>query len=183
MFTKINFSRLSLICLFVLFVSSSLLYAVGESFWLFTKDYLASSGEVSFGFYPSGYSDGWYWGVSDRHLHWDYGYHETLSGDFAAAIFFSGIRDNKSMWLTNHFEEPTWTPVTDFNSGSYNSWNDPNNPIDACDTARSMVEIPGQIRVTIDYNLVDLGEANYSPLSFRLERILYQINLIRFFDY
>jgi len=85
MFTEKIFIRLSLICLFVLFVSPSFLYADGESFWLFTNHYLASNGGVSFGFYPSGYSDGWYWGVSDSHLHWPSDYHETLSGDWAAA--------------------------------------------------------------------------------------------------
>ncbi|MCX5632193.1 MAG: right-handed parallel beta-helix repeat-containing protein [Phycisphaerae bacterium] len=165
MFTEKIFIRLSLICLFVLFVSPSFLYADGESFWLFTNHYLASNGGVSFGFYPSGYSDGWYWGVSDSHLHWPSDYHETLSGDWAAAIYFSGIQNNKGMWLTQHFNWPNWDPVTDFNSGSYNEWNDPCNPIDNIDTARSMVET-NQIRVTIDYNLVDLGEEGYSPLSF-----------------
>ncbi|MCX5633995.1 MAG: hypothetical protein NTW93_10040, partial [Phycisphaerae bacterium] len=69
------------------------------------------------------------------------------------------------MWLEQHFSYPYWDPDTDFNDGSYSSWNDPCNPIDNIDTARSMVET-NQIRVTIDYNLVDLDEDGYSPLSF-----------------
>ena len=159
MCTKKSFIGLSLICLFVLFVNSSFLYAYGESFGVYSE-----ASEVAFEFYPSGYSDGWYWGYSeDKH---EYSSHEVLSGDFGAAIFFSGIRDNKAMWLTQHFEYPSWNPVTDFNAGSYDSWNDPLNFIDNIDTAQSMVEIPNLIRVTIDYSLVDLGEDNYSPLSF-----------------
>jgi len=156
-----------LICfiVYVIFGNPSRVLAMGEEFWLYPDGQ-----PVKFGFNRAGYSDEWDWGVSERHLHWTSGSHEMLSGEAASAIFFAGIQNNKSMWLTQNFACPDWGTGSLFipSSNPYpNSWDDPCNPINGFDTGRSIVEIPSKIRVTINYNLIDIGDSNYVSLPFR----------------
>ena len=154
-----------LFILFVLLVTPSALHADGESFWLNSSAFNPSQPDnaVSFGFYPSGYSDGWWWDESPRrHLNYVHGSepkgHETLSGEWAAAVYYTGIHNNKVNWLTNHFEWPTWTPDTSFVPDSC-----PNDTPRL--TAESIIHDP-YVQVTIDYSLVDIGDSNYASLPF-----------------
>jgi len=56
-----------------------------EPFGLYSDDYQSLDEGVAYNFYPSGYSDGFWYGKSVRHPH---GPHEMLSGEWAAAIFY-----------------------------------------------------------------------------------------------
>ncbi|MFA5292803.1 MAG: right-handed parallel beta-helix repeat-containing protein [Phycisphaerae bacterium] len=169
MFTGRSIIGLSFICLFILFVSSSILYAEYEPIRLYTNSYKAETGGVAFNCYPSGYSDGWWWGETDRHE--GYGYHETLSGEWATAIYYTGIHNNVSNWFEKHFLYPYWDPDTSFEEDTnfyYNqdtqqwqSWHVWNNNR----TAQSRVYDPN-IQVTIDYNIIDLGENGYVSMPF-----------------
>jgi hypothetical protein len=141
----------------VLLAVPLILHAEDEPIGLYTNDYFASSGGVAFNCYPSGYSDGWYWGyMTGKH---EYGSHETLSGEWATAIYYTGIHNNKANWLTRHFLYPYWDPDTSFNEDQ-NFYQGPNYR-----TARSRVYDPN-IQVTIDYNIVDLGESRFASLPF-----------------
>ncbi|MCX5633071.1 MAG: hypothetical protein NTW93_05305, partial [Phycisphaerae bacterium] len=154
------FSGFTFVCfiIFTMFAFVSNLNAAYEDFYLCSDE---SGNEynsaVTFWFDKAGYSDGWYWGYSeDKH---EYSRHETLSGEWAAAIYYSGIYNNTSQWLTDFFSYPDWYTYTNFNQDSqYSVWNNYR-------SARSKV-YNSDVNVTIDYNLIDLGEANYSPLSF-----------------
>ncbi|OXU14512.1 hypothetical protein [Sedimentisphaera salicampi] len=60
----------------------------------------------------AGYSDWIYYGKSDIHEH---SYHELLSGEWAAAVYYDGISSgNQGMWLTDLFEYPNWQTNSDF---------------------------------------------------------------------
>jgi hypothetical protein len=37
-----------------------------------------------------------------------------LSGEWAAAIYYNGIHDNKTQWLTDLFKVPDWQTHTSF---------------------------------------------------------------------
>jgi len=147
---------LVILFIFVLFATPTFLYAAYEPIGLYTNDYYASNGGVAFDFYPSGYSDGWYWGYSDRHQQDS---HEMLSGEWASGIFYNGIHDNKTQWLTDWFMVPNWPTYTSFIQ-------DPNFEVWNHKTARSRV-YDSNVRVTIDYNLIDIGDSNYVSLPFR----------------
>lgn len=137
-------------------------------------------------FDAGGFSDWWYWGASPRHEHLQ---HEMLSGEYAAAIYYDGIRtepldpnnpssENHAMWLTDWFSFPSWQTNSTFSRKGdpdcwFDAWNDPNNkPVNGINTAQSIiVNDDGRVRVTIDYEVVDLGEdvdldKNGSPLAF-----------------
>lgn len=146
----------------ILLLIPTVLYAEGEVFWL-VSDY-SDSPVVKFGFNNAGYSDGWYWGHSNRH---PYDSHEMLTGEWASALYFTGIQNNKAQWLTRKFKVPDWDTDRVFNEISYSAWDNPNNPIIGYDTAQSIVAIPNKIRVTMDYNLIDLGTTGYASLPFR----------------
>ena len=142
----------------------SVLYATGEPNGLYTESRFNSA--IEFDFYPSGYSDGWFWGKSDRHHNWNGGdpmygdAHEMLSGEWVAAIYYDGIHDNRTQWLTNQFVYPDWQTYTSF-------YQDPNIQVwDNYRAARSDVNDPN-VKVTIDYKLVDIGDSNYVVLPFR----------------
>jgi hypothetical protein len=152
----------SIFCLFIvlaLFVIPTVLFAQDEPIGLYTHDYYASSGGVAFNCYPSGYSDGWYWGWTSRHKKYS---HETLSGEWAAAIYYNGIHNNKANWLETYFRFPYWHPDTNFREDAnfyYNqdipqwqSWRVWNNHLNA----QSRVYDPN-IQITIDYRITDLG--------------------------
>ena len=129
-------------------------------------------------FDSAGYSDCFYWGYSVFH---QYDSHEMLSGEWAAAIYYDGIdtNSNQAKWLTDYFLYPFITTNSNFIFVDVNSFDDPNNAITpydgfvtnyhgthtAYDTAQSIIA-NNNIRVTIDYEMVDLGQNGYSPLSF-----------------
>ena len=121
---------------------------------------------VEMNFDAAGYSDWMYWGYnSPRH---PYEQHEMLWGEWAAAIYYDGL-DN-AMWLTDLFSYPDWPTNTNLETVSFSSWDNNNNPIDGLDTAQSVIS-NNQVRITIDYEMVDLGqqEANGeggSPMAF-----------------
>jgi hypothetical protein len=156
---KKNFPRYSLACLIiiVLLETPSILFASGEPISLYALD-AQNRHFVEFDFYPSGYSDGFYWGPSARHLNWNEGYsHEMLSGEWAAGIYYNGIHDNKTQWLADWFKVPNWQTHTSFHQNSnYQVWNHR--------TAQSEVN-DLNIKVTIDSNLVDLGANGYASLE------------------
>lgn len=144
---------------FVLFAAPSFLYAWGESICLYSLHKDADPCGIALNFYPSGYSDGWYWGRTSRHPQYS---HEMLSGEFGAAIFYDGIHNNHANWLTDFFSYPDWSPDTNFNKDMtfyYNSdsqqwqswrvWNNNRN-------AQSRIYDPN-IQITIDYHITDLG--------------------------
>ncbi|OHB53723.1 MAG: hypothetical protein A2Y10_20055 [Planctomycetes bacterium GWF2_41_51] len=149
MSTGKNIIRLSLICLFSLLMNASALHAAHESFFLNSSAFNPNQPDyaVQFGFYPSGYSDGWLW----------YG-EEMLSGEWAAAITYNGIHNNHSNWLESHFSYPYWNPDTRFVP---DSWPDSTPRL----TAQSIIHDPN-IQVMIDYKLIDLGEDGYVAMPF-----------------
>ncbi len=142
-----------------------------------------SIGNVSSGktyFYANldtaGYSDAF---VYDRSPIHDYNFHEVLSGEWAAAIYYDGIDTalidpadpslgRQAMWLTRYFEDPDWNTNSRFNTfGTPLVTNNTNNPVDGYDKARTVIT-NGKVQITIDYEVVDLGEssANRSPMIY-----------------
>jgi len=121
----------------------------------------------------AGYGDEFFWGESPYHPH--QGWHELLSGEWAAAIYYDGIEtDPCSMWLTDKFIEPYWETNSDFESDTEpNSWNDPSNPVNGLpyeinndDTGQSVIA-NDEVEITIDFEMVDLGAGEFSPLTYR----------------
>jgi hypothetical protein len=133
-------------------------------------------------FDTGGYSDCIYRGVSLRH---PYGSHEVLSGEYGCAIYYDQIPiDPCAMWLTNYFLYPSFSTNSNFVFDDADSWDDQNNPLEpfypfqtnyhgtqtVYDTAQSKIS-NGQIEVTIDCEVVDLGEQDAngvggSPIAF-----------------
>lgn len=82
----------------------------------------------------AGYVDITEWYPSPLH---DFGPHEMLTGDWAAAVYYDGIdtSSNQAAWLTDEFIIPNIDPTNspfDFtapSSEAYDSYNDPNNPV------------------------------------------------------
>jgi len=121
------------------------------------------------GFDAAGFSDKFWWGTSPRH---NFTEHEMLWGEWAAAIYYDGIATApKAMWLTDKFVFPDWITNSDFYIwGITNQWNDPANPVVGYDTGYSSIR-NGQVIVTIDYEMVDLGQQGPngeggSPMAF-----------------
>ncbi len=127
-----------------------------------------------------GFCDWYHWGGAGLSECHPYDYHEMLSGEWAAAIYYDGIAtDPHAMWLTDYFRFPFWTTNSDFELELATGWHDPTNPvpvsqgkvsdlgdfIDMNDTGRSIIS-NGEVRITIDYEVVDLGNDN-SPLGLR----------------
>ena len=106
----------------------------------------------------AGYSDVIEYGYSLEH---PYTYHELLSGEWGAAIYYDGIKDaHKAMWLTDKFLFPNWTTNSNFfiaeNPGvQVGAWHNPDNPTPLNNTGRSVIE-NAQVRIQIDYEVVDL---------------------------
>jgi uncharacterized repeat protein (TIGR01451 family) len=132
-------------------------------------------------FDAAGFSDWIWYGYSPEHPH---GYHELLSGEWGAAIYYDGIATDwvdpsstalgrKAMWLTQAFEYPNWdTKSTFFVSGDCRAWDDPNNPLTGMmDTGISFIQ-NGTVEVRIDYEVVDLAfrdpniYAGTSPMTY-----------------
>ena len=105
------------------------------------------------------------WDYSQYHPH---GYHDLLSGEWGAAIFYDGITtEPNAMWLTDYFEAPYWTTNSDFQIGTVpTGWDDANNPIDGYDTGLSVIE-NNEVEVRIDYEIAGFGENEFSPLAYR----------------
>ena len=128
-------------------------------------------------FDAGGYSDAIYYGPST--LHNGRSYHELLSGEMGAAIYYDGIDTDpidptdpnsryQSMWLTKDFIFPDWPTNNDFvYGGTCTQWSNVNNPTPTYDTGRSII-YNDEVEVKIDYELVDMSQlgAAYSPMSF-----------------
>jgi len=141
--------------LIILFIVCDSVYALGSDFYL-----ADGTGVTSWEFDIAGYSDGFYWGESQRHLNYVGNPHEMLSGEWASGIYYNGIHNNKTQWLTDWFMVPDWPTYTSFiQDSNFQVWNNHR-------TARSRV-YDSNVRVTIDYNLIDLGESNCVSLPFR----------------
>ena len=116
-------------------------------------------------FDAGGFSDWIYYGRSTIH---QYSYHEVLSGEWGAAIYYDGIDTSpidaldpnspyQAMWLTDYFDYPYWTTNSDFQiTGTPTSYNDSSNPTPLNNTAISKI-VNGDIEVTIDYEVVDIN--------------------------
>jgi uncharacterized repeat protein (TIGR01451 family) len=113
----------------------------------------------------AGYSDWIWYGPSPIH---DHGYHEVLSGEWGAAIYYDGIDTNltndpndaanrrQAMWLTKDYVFPGWTTNSDFVfGGTCIAQQNPNNPAPLYDTGKSVI-YNDQVEITIDYEVVDL---------------------------
>jgi uncharacterized repeat protein (TIGR01451 family) len=124
-------------------------------------------------FDAAGYSDWIWYGQSPEHPH---GYHEVLSGEWGAAIYYDGIetaprdpntpQDRQAMWLTRRFEYPYWnTNSTFFTAGNCIAWNDPNNPLTGMADAGVSFIRNEKVEIRIDYEVVDLEavDANFYP--------------------
>jgi hypothetical protein len=115
----------------------------------------------------AGFSDKFYWGASPPSLRHAAAYeHEMLSGEWAAAIYYDGIATGaEAMWLTDKFFLPDWTTNSQFiiDSDPVSSDN-VNNPVVGLDTGYSRIK-NAQVQITIDYEMVDLGEGG-SPMAF-----------------
>lgn len=95
----------------------------------------------------AGYSDWIWYGPTDIHEH---AYHEVLSGEWGAAIYYDGIdtpvtadpndaaNRKQAMWLTKEFSYPNWYTNSDFVFGNtcFASSN-PNNPAPNQDMGQS----------------------------------------------
>jgi hypothetical protein len=89
----------------------------------------------------------------------------SCQGTLGQQFFGKNIPNNKAMWLEQNFSYPNWGTGSLFNSVSKAEWNnqswylldDAGNPVDGPDTAQSIIDYANQMRVTIDYKLVDLG--------------------------
>jgi uncharacterized repeat protein (TIGR01451 family) len=176
-------SCLILVCIISCFVLNNSAFGVGENFTVY-------GGPTTWGFYDTGYSDGWYWGYSeDEHPH---GNHEMLSGEFAAAIWWPNCGSNEAIWLTDWFECPSFSTNTIFQSYGnppYLTWNDTNNPVNSVDTAYAVIRdsLYGQnsIEIKMDFEVVDLafGDPNNtarSPLSFIIDNGTEYVNSERY---
>ncbi len=133
-------------------------------------------------FDAAGYSDdGIYYGFSHRH---DYTYHELLSGEWGAALYYDGIDTpvidpnnpslgRKAMWLTNLFKWPNWQTNSNFIvEEDPDTWNNPENPSPYINTAHSTI-IGDKTTIDITYEVVDLGpdvdeDLDGSPMAFWL---------------
>lgn len=94
----------------------------------------------------AGFSDWIYYGKSPEHNH---AYHELLSGEWGAGIFYNGINTEridpgfpkrKAMWLTQRFDFPYWYTGNDFHKfGTCQATENTNNPTPLKDTGRSFI--------------------------------------------
>jgi len=137
-------------------------------------------------FDAAGYSDEINYGPSLLHEYEPY--HEMLSGEWAAAIYYDGIdtgliepsepdRGRKAMWLTKQFVFPDWWTNSLFHPTEpiiCEAWNNPANPAASSsgrDTGRSVI-VNDEVSITINYELVDLAGidpnqySENSPMTF-----------------
>lgn len=165
---KSNISKV-IVCIFVIIIGLSsmvMAYRPSEQTLTIGDNYGYDQAPHFYGvFDAAGFSDGIYWGYEPNHH--PYSYHEVLSGEYGSAIFYDDIStEPNAMWLTNQFLFPNWTTNSDFDSFGASAWYDSSNPVPNNNTGQSVIE-NDQVRVTIDYEVVDLGDGNSSPLSVR----------------
>ena len=139
---------------------------------------------VCFGVYDAaGFSDWIYYG-NENNIYHPYDYHEVLSGEWAAAIYYDGIdtspinpadpsSGNQAMWLTDLFLYPNWNTNSDFIIDLFSdSWDTPENPVPsnnpaiyyngrdlysiANDTGKTIIA-NNSVEIAIDYEVVDLA--------------------------
>jgi len=130
-------------------------------------------------FNRAGYADITYWYPSPLH---DFGPHEMMTGDWAAAVSYSGLNEtNTAEWWTDQFIIPTFSTNSAFDftvpaNQAFNAFNDSNNPVwtsqnqpsgyvagsdTYCtgpygDTGWSKID-NDKLEVTIHYEVVDLA--------------------------
>lgn len=134
-------------------------------------------------FNRAGYMDITYWYPSQRHPYYA---HEMMTGDWAAAVYYDGINiTSEAEWLTNWFEVPDFYTNQHFTFGNKSVSNDPCNPVWTdpnqpseytggsqyqCssapwgDTGISDIN-DGKLEVEIHYEVADLGEYGWSPMT------------------
>lgn len=127
-------------------------------------------------FDAAGFSDWIWYGQSPLH---PYGFHELLSGEWGAAIYYDGIdtpslndpnrpNEHEAMWLTRLFEYPDWSTNSTFTApGVCAASHNPNNPTPLNNSGKSFIT-NGVVEITVDYEVVDLEGlgATYSPMSY-----------------
>lgn len=128
-------------------------------------------------FDAGGFSDTIYYGPSS--LHNGRSYHELLSGELGAAIYYDGINTepvdpadpnslDKAMWITKKFIFPDWTTNSDFVYGGVcDEEQSSSNPAPGNDTGYSVI-YNDEVEIRIDYELVDMSQLGdtYSPMSY-----------------
>lgn len=166
-----------IVCAAVLSIASNGFASSGEfqincPYWYFDID-------------RAGYVDYTWYYQSERH---GYGPHEMMTGDWAAACWYQGIKQgsNQAQWLTDSFVYPDFGTGSPFAFGSFSVSNNSCNPVwtDPCqpnpppynpgtksDTGRSDVN-DGKLQVKIYYEVADLGQQDIngvggSPITFR----------------
>lgn len=168
-----------------LVVCTSTALASFDSYSLLIGNPQGGSGQTAPYFYATldaaGYSDWIWYGASPIH---DHDYHEVLSGEWAAAIYYDGISTDltadpndgdrrQAMWLTKHFDYPNWPTNSNFQKSAgqpCEAWYEPTNPSPLLNTGQSTIR-NNKIEITIDYEVVDLEGlgSTYSPMSFLTE--------------
>jgi fimbrial isopeptide formation D2 family protein len=127
----------------------------------------------------AGYSDWIWYGPSPIH---DYSYHEVLSGEWGAAIYYDGIdteltvdpndspTKRQAMWLTKDFVFANWRTNSDFVfDDTCVAQHDYSNPTPLNNWGRSIIK-NDEVQITIDYEVVDMNSistgAPRSPMAF-----------------
>jgi len=127
----------------------------------------------------AGYSDWVWYGPTEGH---DHPYHEILSGEWGAAIYYDGIDTaltvdpndsptrRQAMWLTQRFSFPDFYTNSDFVYGdTCVGYPDSINPVPNNDKGISVIRNQ-QVEITIDYEVVDLelinSTADRSPMGY-----------------
>ncbi len=172
--TRIKTLSVFIVCLFLSMLFPSLLFAKSREFTL-------SCPYWYIGYDRAGYVDITWWYPSPRH---PFPAHEMMTGDFAAACWYQNINeDNEAEWLTDQFVIPSFYTGSPFSfdapaNEAYDTYNDPCNPVwdfdqpsnppystYQYDTGWSKID-DDKLEITIHYEVVDLGEYGWSPLSF-----------------
>lgn len=123
----VGIKLLSIVCFCVTLIFSNASFARSREFTL-------SSPYWYIEYDRAGYIDITYWYPSPQH---GFGPHEMMTGDFAAAVSYSGLNETDTAeWLTNSFIIPSFSTGSSFTpsfsdpaSQAYNTSNDPNNPV------------------------------------------------------
>lgn len=137
-----------------LVVCTSTALASFDSYSLLIGNPQGGSGQTAPYFYATldaaGYSDWIWYGASPIH---DHDYHEVLSGEWAAAIYYDGISTDltadpndgdrrQAMWLTKHFDYPNWPTNSNFQKSAgqpCEAWYEPTNPSPLLNTGQSTI--------------------------------------------
>ena len=120
----------------------------------------------------AGYTDWVIYGQTPCH---PYGAHEMLSGEWAAAVHYTGVANSgldgtapagTATWLTDQFICPNWTTNSAFvEVVPISTWDDPANPVVGNDTGNSVIS-NGQVTIEIDYEMADLeAVCHNSPMG------------------